>query len=91
MPGESLARSATCADYFEYSSTMSCSRIGIVTSSRAGICLTAPLEVLLVELEPLRDAAAIDGLQRLVDPHDLLRRLAHLDDVARPHRDTTGC
>ena len=46
---------------------MSCSRIGSVTSSRAGSALIAPAELLLVELEPLRHAAALDGAERLVD------------------------
>src|SRR5690242_19419644 len=40
-------------------------------------------EVLLVELDPLRHAAAVDRSERLVDARDLLRRLANLDHVAR--------
>ena len=70
---------------------MSCSRIGSVTSSRDGQLVDRAAEVLLVERDPLRNTAAIDGGERLVDAHDLLRRLADLDDVARPHEVATGC
>src|SRR5690606_5385579 len=40
-------------------------------------------EVLLVERDPLRHAATVDGSERLVDADDLLRRLLHLHDIAR--------
>src|SRR5512139_2174327 len=45
--------------------------------------LHGPLEAALVELEPGGDAAAIHGLQRLVDADDLLGAVLQADGVAR--------
>src|SRR5258707_12476961 len=47
--------------------------------------LHRPLEARLVEVEPGRDAAAVDCLERLVDADDLAALLLDRDDVAHLH------
>src|ERR1022692_931155 len=42
-----------------------------------------PLEIVFVELQPLRDPAPVDGAQALEDPGDLLGAVLDLDLIAR--------
>src|SRR5439155_14496856 len=56
---------------------------GDVVAARGG--LDRPLEAALVQVEPGGDAAAVDGLQRLVDPDDLAGLLLHCDHVPDLH------
>src|SRR4051812_39724170 len=48
--------------------------------------LDAAAHAVLVELDPLRHATAVDGGERLADPRDRLRRLADLDHITRAYQ-----
>src|ERR1700722_4831743 len=60
-------------------------RQGQILAGREGGQLA--LEVVLVELQPLGDPAAIDGAEALEDAGDLLGAVADLDLIARPAKE----
>ena len=74
-------------NYFEYSSTMSCSFIGgVCTSSRRGMSHHARLEIFAVDIEPRRHALALRQISRFEHHGVLVHLVLQRDFVADLHQ-----